>query len=144
MQRGWALICSYNTHGAPAHLGLSVWCAILNLIPVEPARGVLPGIMASLATSQGCSGRSATLYTLHRWVQGTFRAMVLPRIMALMTSAAMLSNRSAPLAAQSPTLSPTRSAMTAGFLQALQAFAKARPFGDRASRSRTWHVRERC
>ena len=47
----------------------------------------------------------------------TFLAMVLPRIMALMTSAAMLSNRSAPLAAQSPTLSPTRSAITAGFLQ---------------------------
>jgi hypothetical protein len=30
-----------------------------------------------------------------------------PRIMALMTSAAILSNKSAPRAAQSPTLSPT-------------------------------------
>jgi len=45
-----------------------------------------------------------------------FLAIVAPRIMALMTSAAMDSNRSAPLALQSPTLSPTRSAMTAGFL----------------------------
>ena len=37
-----------------------------------------------------------------------------PRIMAPMFSAAVDSNRSAPRPAQSPTLSPTRSAMTAG------------------------------
>ena len=43
------------------------------------------------------------------------RAMDPPRIMAEMTSAAMLSKRSAPRAEQSPTLSPTRSAITAGF-----------------------------
>lgn len=49
-------------------------------------------------------------------LMNTFLAMVPPRIMAAMISAAMLSKRSAPLAAQSPTLSPTRSAMTAGFL----------------------------
>ncbi|KAJ0575004.1 hypothetical protein HanIR_Chr05g0207991 [Helianthus annuus] len=41
--------------------------------------------------------------------------MVPPSIIALIISAAMLSNKSAPLAAQSPTLSPTLSAMTAGF-----------------------------
>ena len=45
-----------------------------------------------------------------------FFAIVAPRIIALMTSAAIDSNRSAPLALQSPTLSPTRSATTAGFL----------------------------
>ena len=39
-----------------------------------------------------------------------------PRTIAPMFSAAVDSNRSAPLPAQSPTLSPTRSAMTAGFL----------------------------
>jgi hypothetical protein len=44
-----------------------------------------------------------------------FLAIVAPRIMALMISAAMLSKRSAPRAAQSPTLSPTRSAIVAGF-----------------------------
>lgn len=41
-------------------------------------------------------------------------AIVPPRIIAEMTSAAMDSNRSAPRAEQSPTLSPTKSAMTAG------------------------------
>src|ERR1017187_6426130 len=39
---------------------------------------------------------------------------VTPRIIAPMFSAAVDSNRSAPRPAQSPTLSPTRSAMTAG------------------------------
>ena len=43
-------------------------------------------------------------------------AMVAPKIIAEMTSAAMDSNRSAPRAEQSPTLSPTKSAITAGFL----------------------------
>ena len=38
-----------------------------------------------------------------------------PRIMAPMFSAAVDSNRSAPRPAQSPTLSPTRSAMTPAF-----------------------------
>ncbi len=41
-------------------------------------------------------------------------ASVAPRIIAPMFSAAVDSNRSAPRPAQSPTLSPTRSAMTAG------------------------------
>ena len=41
-------------------------------------------------------------------------AIVLPKIMAEITSAEIDSKRSAPRAAQSPTLSPTRSAMTAG------------------------------
>lgn len=50
----------------------------------------------------------------------TCLAMAPPRIIAAMTSAAMDSNRSAPRAAQSPTLSPTKSAITAGFLQAQQ------------------------
>lgn len=50
--------------------------------------------------------------------QPTCLAMAPPRIIAAMTSAAMDSNRSAPRAAQSPTLSPTRSAITAGLLQA--------------------------
>ncbi len=39
----------------------------------------------------------------------------IPRIMAPTFSAAVDSKRSAPRPAQSPTLSPTRSAMTAGF-----------------------------
>ena len=42
------------------------------------------------------------------------RAREAPRIMAPMFSAAVDSNRSAPRPAQSPTLSPTRSAITAG------------------------------
>lgn len=50
----------------------------------------------------------------------TCLAMAPPRIIAAMTSAAMDSNRSAPRAAQSPTLSPTKSAITAGFLEAQQ------------------------
>ena len=41
-------------------------------------------------------------------------ASVAPRIIAPMFSAAVDSKRSAPRPAQSPTLSPTRSAMTAG------------------------------
>ena len=43
-------------------------------------------------------------------------ARVAPRIIAPMFSAAVDSKRSAPRPAQSPTLSPTRSAITAGFL----------------------------
>ncbi|KJU81904.1 hypothetical protein MBAV_005906 [Candidatus Magnetobacterium bavaricum] len=47
---------------------------------------------------------------------GTRSAITPARIIAPMFSAAVDSNRSAPRPAQSPTLSPTRSAITAGFL----------------------------
>ena len=54
-----------------------------------------------------------------------------PRIMAPMFSAAVDSNRSAPRPAQSPTLSPTRSAMT----PALRGSSSGMPFSTLPTRS---------
>ena len=56
-----------------------------------------------------------SLFSLFTYLPGIrdFVAMVPPKIIAEMISAAMDSNKSAPRPAQSPTLSPTKSAMTA-------------------------------
>ena len=71
---------------------------------------------AETKQSRACTTRGNTMNPVVV-VSGkpTFRAMDPPRIMALMISAAIDSNKSAPRALQSPTLSPTRSAITAGF-----------------------------
>ena len=64
--------------------------------------------------ARAMSGNIMTPMTKSGLTSGTFDAITAPRIMAPMFSAAVDSNRSAPRPAQSPTLSPTRSAMTAG------------------------------
>ena len=78
---------------------------------------MMPTIEAMRPKARATSGKSMTpSMPAEKWMpaRAALTASPLPRIIAPMFSAAVDSNRSAPRPAQSPTLSPTRSAMTAG------------------------------
>ena len=76
---------------------------------------MMPMIEATRPNARATSGNNITPSAATPPNAVGFRvASPAPRIMAPMFSAAVDSNRSAPRPAQSPTLSPTRSAITAG------------------------------
>ena len=78
---------------------------------------MMPTIEATIPNARAISGNIMTPMTPAEKPKFAFSAAAAsdaPRIIAPMFSAAVDSNRSAPRPAQSPTLSPTRSAMTAG------------------------------
>jgi len=75
---------------------------------------MMDAISPNARTTSGNSITPTTKVALVAVAACTRSARVEPRIMAPMFSAAVDSNRSAPRPAQSPTLSPTRSAITAG------------------------------
>jgi hypothetical protein len=75
----------------------------------------VPRVEAIISREWIAKGKNIKEYFVD-WSKSAWCASVIPMIIAEIISADMDSKRSAAWPAQSPTLSPTRSAITAGFL----------------------------